>query len=54
MKITEEYQARFEKILEQIEQHVQMLIPEEEINVIDTFRTSIVLYLTSIIIATSE
>ena len=35
MKITEEYQARFEKILDQMQQHVEMWIPDEEINVKD-------------------
>ena len=44
MKITEEYQARFEKILDQVQQHVEMWIPEEEINVKDSFKTCIILY----------
>tara|TARA_B100000676_G_C17297061_1_gene445294 strand:+ start:88 stop:432 length:345 start_codon:yes stop_codon:yes gene_type:complete len=44
MKITEEYQARFEKILDQMHQHVEMWIPEEEINVKDSFKTCIILY----------
>ena len=44
MNITDEYQARFEKIVDQMQQHVEMWIPDEQINLKDSFRTSIILY----------
>ena len=44
MKITEEYQARFEKILDQMQQHVEMWIPDEEMKLKDSFKTHIILY----------
>lgn len=44
MKITDEYQARFEKIVDQMQKHVEMWIPDEQINLKDSFRTSIILY----------
>ena len=44
MKITEEYQARFEKILDQMQKHVEMWIPDEEMKLKDSFKTHIILY----------
>ena len=44
MTITEEYTARFNKLTDQMQQHVEMWIPDEQINLVDSFKTSIIMY----------
>ena len=44
MTITEEYTARFNKLTDEMQQHVEMWIPDEQINLVDSFKTSIIMY----------
>ena len=44
MTITEEYTARFNKLVDQMYQHVEMWTPDEQINLVDSFKTSIIMY----------
>jgi len=44
MTITEQYTARFNKLVDQMQQHVEMWIPDEQINLVDSFKTSIIMY----------
>lgn len=44
MTITKEYIDRFNKLVEQIHQHVEMWIPDEQLNLVDSFRTNIIIY----------
>jgi hypothetical protein len=44
MTITEQYTARFNKLVDQMHQHVEMWIPDEQINLVDSFKTSIIMY----------